>query len=529
MQKNEKKSALPENKKIIFILIGIMIALLLAAMDSAVVSTSMKKIIESLGGMEQYTWPFTMYVLCSTLAIILCGALADRYGHKRVILIGISIFIGGSLLCGLSQNMLLFIVFRGIQGIGGGIIVSSVFIIIADLFEPRKRGKYTGIVTSMYGVASIIGPLSGGFVTDHFSWHWIFFMNLPIGVLAVILLLLFLPKETKKEKKEEYAKNKEERQKFDLLGMLCILFSMTPLLLVLSLGGKEFSWMSLESYMLFLSSALIGICFLFVEKRAVNPIIPMTFFKDRAIFISFFIAFFSQAIMFGAIMYLPYFMQGIIGFSATMSGLLTVPMMLGLLLASNITGNIISKAARMKLFSVLAFLVMAAGAYLLSTMNLKTSNVQTLLYMILLGFGIGMSMPIANVNAQNAVGREQIGAVTSSVMFFRNMGGTVGSALLGAIMSNKLKNGFSNLNMEHMPKDIQKLITNTQVISNKDTVAEIRKQIPNISIKAFDHIYVQAKMVLVDSIQTVFLVAFIFACIGFVVAFFLRDSSKKIE
>jgi drug resistance transporter, EmrB/QacA subfamily len=493
-----------------------MASLLLSAMDSTVVSTSMKKIIESIGGMNKYSWPFTMYVLCSTLAIVICGGLADIYGHKPLIISGITIFLAGSMLCGMSQNIMQLIGCRGIQGIGGGIIVSCVFTIVADLFEPAERGKYTGIVTSVYGLSSIVGPLAGGFVTDHWGWRWVFYMNIPLGLIALGILIYAMPS----------FHSSGEKKTVDYAGIVSILLTLVPMLLSLSMGGNEFAWTSVPCIGMFACSVIMLFVFIAIEKKAKNPIMPLEFFSDLAITGSFMIAFLSQILMFGVIMYLPYFIQGIIGSTATTSGLVTVPMMLGLLVASNITGNLVSRFGKARFFSALAFVVMALGAYLLSTMNLKTTNLQAICFMIVLGFGVGMSMPIANVNAQNAAPRQQIGSVTSAVMFFRNMGGTVGSAILGAIMSNSLNNGFKNLDMQYLPATVRKLLINPQIISNANTIKGIRVHVPKLYINYFDKIYLQAKQVLANSIHDVFLFTVVIACVGFICAFILRDAVK---
>lgn len=500
---------------VVLIMIGIMASLLLSSMDSTVVSTSMKKIIESLGGMDKYAWPFTMYILCSTIAIIICGGLADIYGHKPLILGGVGIFLGGSMLCGISQSIMQLIIFRGIQGIGGGMIVSCVFIIIADLFAPSERGKYTGIVTSMYGLSSIIGPLAGGFITDHLGWRWVFYMNIPLGLAAFGLLLFSMPS----------FKTDSQRKTVDYPGIIVILLMLVPFLLAISMGGNEFAWNSLPTIGMFVFSAIMLILFLVIEGKSPNPILPLSFFKNRAVFGSFLIAFFSQVLLFSAVMYLPYFIQGIVGSTATTSGLLVVPMMLGLLASSNTVGFVVSKSGKCRAYSIIAFLIMALGAYLLSTMNLSTAYWQTICFMVILGFGIGMSMPITNVNAQNATPKRQIGSVTSAVMFFRNMGGTVGSAMLGAIMSNSLTHGFKQIDMQYIPAKIQNLLSNPQIISNSATVAEIRNNVPTAYMNYFDTIYTQAKQVLVASIHNVFLFSTCIAGVGIFCALALKDAS----
>lgn len=502
------------SKKTVLILVGIMLSLLLSALDSTVVSTAMKTIVEKLGGMQYYAWPFTIYMLCSTMAISVSGGLADIYGHKRMFLIGIIAFLTGSILCGISGSMIQLIIFRGFQGIGGGMIVSGVFTVVADLFEPKKRGKYTGIVTSMYGLASIIGPLLGGFVTDNFGWKWIFFLNLPLGIAAIIMIAITMPN----------FKSDGQKKPVDYMGIAVLTLAVTPLLLDLSMAGKDFKWLSIPCIGMFVFSAIMLVLFIFVENKSSNPMIPPAFFKDRAISVSFLIAFFSQAIMFSAIMYLPYFIQGVIGSTATASGVVITPMMLGLLLASNVTGILVSKIGKARTFSAFAFILMIVGEALLSTMGVDTTYSEAIFYMVILGFGVGMSMPICNVNAQNAAPKQQIGSVTSTVMFFRNMGGTVGSAIFGMIMTSSLSTGFAGVDMKYLPAKVQELLKNSQIITNVQTVSAIRNQVPQKYMDYFDTIYAQVKGVLSNSVHNVFIFCIGISIIGFLVALILREA-----
>jgi len=503
-------------KKIILILAGIMTSLLLSALDSTVVSTAMKRIAEDMSGMDLYSWPFTAYMLCSTIAIPVCGSLADIYGHKPMFITGIAIFLSGSMLCGSSQSMMQLIVFRGLQGIGGGMIVSGVFTAVADIFEPAQRGRYTGIVTSMYGLASIIGPAAGGFVTDTLGWRFIFFMNIPLGITAVVLIAFSMP-----------GYRSGERKKADVRGMAFLVLALLPVLLAFSMAGNEFKWISLPCICMLTASAVMAVLFIFSEKRSENPVMPLYFFRDRAIGISFVMAFFSQAIMFSAIMYLPYFIQGVIGSTAAVSGAVITPMMLGLLLASNLSGQIVSRAGKARVLSLCAFAVMGTGAFLLSGMGVDTAYGTAIIFMVILGFGVGMSMPVTNVNAQNAVPGKQISSVTASVMFFRNIGSTVGSAAYGAIMAVSLKKGFAGIDMHYMPVRLQALMKDLQVITSAKTVASVKSRVPGDYTVYFDKIYFQTKEVLANSIHSVFLLCVGLAAAGFLAALFLREASLK--
>ncbi|WP_195268986.1 MDR family MFS transporter [Eubacterium sp. 1001713B170207_170306_E7] len=494
------------------ILIGVMVSILLAALDSTVVSTAMKPIIEDLGGLSYYAWPFTAYMLCSTIATLVCGGVADIYGHKPLFMGGIIAFSLFSMLCGISQDILQLIVFRGLQGIGGGLIAASVFTVVADVFPPQKRGKYMGMVSSMYGLASVIGPLAGGIFADQLGWRWIFYMNLPIGIVAAVLIGIALPSV------------KCSRNSLDLPGILLLAVGVIPLLLVLSLAGKEIGWFSIPMNLSFLFSVIVLTGFGFYEKKAANPIIPPAFLTNRAISFSFATAFLTQFVMLAAIVYLPYYAQGVVGISATATGITTIPMMLALLIASNLTGRMISKYGKAPKLSIVSFSILLLGTLLLSRIGSGTPYALVVIYMSILGFGIGMSMPIANVNAQNACPPPQIGTVTSSVLFFRNIGGTVGSSLCGAVMNESLANGMANLSSGSLPDQISALIKNPQILINADAVRQIRSGIPASLIDGFNGLLEQGKAVIALSVDYVFMICIAVAALGIVASCFMKEA-----
>lgn len=500
--------------KITLILIGLMASLLLSALDSTIVGTAMKKMVNDLQGMEYYAWPFTIYMLCATIITPVSGGLADIFGRKPIFIVGILTFLTGSALCGMSQSMIQLIVFRGIQGIGGGILVTSVFTVVADLFPPAKRGKYMGMVASMYGLSSIIGPLLGGLIIDNLSWRWIFYINIPVGIFAVAIIAFIMPN----------FKSEGRKNSVDYTGTFAMILALVPMLLAFSWGGKNYSWLSVQIIGMFLFSFIMLAIFVYCESKAQNPIIPLSFFRDRSISVTLVVAFLTNGIMFASIMYIPYFAQGIIGTSATTSGSITMPMMLGLLLASSSTGVLISKTGKSKIFVFAAFALMTIGTGLLSTMSADTPYFKVIFYMIVLGLGIGINMPIANTNIQNSVPQRQIGAATSTVQFFRNIGSTIGSAIYGTIMTAAMNTGFSKLDLSNIPSNVQEQLKNPQVITNSESVKQIVEHIPAQYSSFLNTALEGAKKVLSNSIHEIFLFCMFVAIGGFVLTIIFKDA-----
>ncbi|WMJ90467.1 MDR family MFS transporter [Anaerocolumna sp. MB42-C2] len=503
--------------KITLILIGLMASLLLSALDSTIVGTAMKKMVNDLQGMEYYAWPFTIYMLCATVITPISGGLADIFGRKPLFVIGILTFLSGSALCGMSQSMIQLIIFRGIQGIGGGIVVTSVFTVVADLFPPAKRGKYMGMVASMYGLSSLIGPLLGGLIIDNLSWRWIFYINIPVGILAVTIISFIMPD----------FKSEERRNSVDYSGTFAMILALVPMLLAFSWGGKKYPWISVQIIGMFIFSFIMLGIFVYCESKAQIPIIPLSFFKNRNISVTLIVAFLTNGIMFAAIMYIPYFAQGIIGTTATTSGSITMPMMLGLLLASSLTGVLISKTGKSKIFVFTAFGLMTIGTGLLSTMSADTPYFNVIFYMIILGLGIGINMPIANTNIQNSVPQRQIGSATSTVQFSRNIGSTIGSAIYGTIMSAAMNMGFEKLDLSNIPSNIQEILKNPQVITNSESVNQIVQHTPTQYSSFLITALEEAKKVLSSSIHEIFFFCMFVAIGGFVLTIIFKDAPVR--
>lgn len=420
MEHSKPSSATP-TRSTAAVLAGLGLSLFMAALDATIVSTAMPKIASSLGSYEHYTWPFTSYLLTCTLATLLCGACSARFGHKRVFACGITVFAAASAGCALSANLDTLTLWRAVQGAGGGLVEAGVFIAMADLFEPRVRGRYMGIISSMYGLASIAGPLAGGLIADLAGWHWIFLVNLPLSVVALVLVVRFLPGQ---QAHAEHA--------FDLSGALCAAGVVMPLTLAFSLTGSVFSWWSAPFFGLLALAGVMIVPLVLVERRREHAIVPLRFFRHAQMNGALVLSFCSQFALLVGVMFVPRFVQEGMGLSSTTSALATIPMTLALVIASASAGRVFGACGRMRAISRLGFLVLGVGAVLLCLVGPSTGMVQLACSSAVLGLGIGMNMPMTNIAAQTAVEPRDMGKATSLALFFRGVGGTVGSAACGA-------------------------------------------------------------------------------------------------
>ena len=439
----------PKDKNLVWIMAGLMVGLLVAALDNSVIGTAMPQIISNLGGIPYYVWPFTSYMLASTLAIILFGKMSDFYGRKNILLIGIAIFSVSSLLCAMSQNIFQLIVFRGIQGLGGGILVSLPFIVMAEMVEPWERAKYAGILSSMFGLANVMGPVIGGFITDFWGWRWIFLVNLPIGAIATTLIVTSFP-DLERIVKEKF---------IDYKGIVTLSVGLSSLFLALTFLRSSGSVSPIIIVGLFLLAALMMLTFLYVEKRAKEPILPLHLFKDIIYKVSIICMFLANAAMFCAIIYIPLFIQEVQGGSASSSGIIVTPMLISITLGAIITGQIVTKRRKYKKLGVLSFIILSVAMFLLSTINPSTSTWQIVAYSTLLGIGSGMMYPIFNIAVQNALELKQLAVGTASLQFFGNMGATVALPIFGLIANYTIQSSTLNLG-EITPTIINSSINN---------------------------------------------------------------------
>lgn len=507
---------------------GLIIAMFFSALDGTIVGTAMPKIVGDLGGLSMMTWLTTAYLLTSTTIVPIAGKLADLLGRRIVYVSGLIIFMAASALCGMANNMTELIIFRGLQGIGGGIMMPMAMIVIGDLFTGKQRAKFQGVFGAIYGLASVIGPQIGGWIVDSLNWKWVFYINLPVGIIAVIFI----------------ARGLQGRQQtgpinFDIAGIFTMIVGVVSLLLALSFGGKDYAWGSWQILGLF-ALALIGIVsFIIVESKAKEPILPMYLFKNRTFTFLNLIGFFMSIGMFGAITFVPFFMQGIVGVSASESGTIMTPMMISMIITSIIGGQLVYKVG-IKPQIITGMLVMAGGFLLLTTLDLDTSKLIATSYMAIIGLGMGLVMPILTLALQESFSKEELGVVTSSSQFFRSIGGTFGITMLGAVMNARSGSLLTDKLVPYLDSlpaqassfaaQLKGMIdTNPQGLLQSLFSPDAIKQIP----AAFSsHIMPILKTSLMDSLHSVFYTGLIFIAVGAVFTLFLKPiklSNKKAE
>ncbi len=417
-------------KNLLVVMSGVLLGILLAALDQTIVGPAMPKIIGDLNGFEHYAWVFTAYMLTSTISVPIFGKLGDMYGRKWFFIGGIVVFLIGSMLCGQANDIWQLIGFRALQGLGGGIMFANAFTIIGDLVPPADRGRWQGMFGAVWGLASVLGPTVGGQITDNLNWRWVFYVNVPVGLIALAVLLTTFPN----------VKPAGIRKSIDWAGAGTLIAGLTPLLVALSLGGsKDWAWGSVNTLGLFAVGVAFLLAFLFVESRAKEPIIPLDLFKNRTFTLSVITVFLTGVGMFGAISYIPLFIQGVQGDSATSSGNAITPMMLALVVASVVSGQLLSRTGKYRLLGIVGMTLLTVGLFLLSTMSLTTERWQTIIFMIIMGFGLGIAMPLYTLVVQNAFPASRLGVVTSATTFFRSIGGTVGIAILGSVVNNRFQ------------------------------------------------------------------------------------------
>lgn len=406
---------------------GLALVLFLVSLDQTVVSAAMPQVIAELNGFERYAWVTTIYLLCETAVIPIAGKLGDLYGRKWVTIAGVGIFVGASALCGFASSMWALTAFRGLQGLGGGILLSTAFTVLADIFpDPRDRARYQGILFAVFALSSMIGPFIGGVITDTFSWRWVFFVNLPLGLAALFVLPRVLPHSIR-----------QTGARIDYWGALASTIAIVALLLSLELVGAGSAWTSLPVLGGLFAGFGALIAFVLIERRAAEPIIPLSLFRNRTFAVANMVLFIVGAAMFGVIVYLQLFLQGVMGLSASAAGSVMTPMIVTMTVMNILVGQLVARWGRIKPLLLLGLGLLSAGIWLLTTLTPASDAVLVTSYIVLLAAGMGMIMPVMTLAVQTTVEQSQLGVATSATTFIRSIGSTAGTAVIGTLVANR--------------------------------------------------------------------------------------------
>ena len=496
---------LPMRQKLA-VLAGIMATLFLAALDQTVVSVALPRIVADLGGLDLFVWPFTAYMLTSTAVVPVVGKMSDVYGRKPLILIGIAVFLLGSVLSGAAGSMEQLIGFRAIQGLGAGLIMTNAFTSIGDLFAPRERGRWMGLFGGVFAVASILGPLLGGTLTDELSWRWIFYINVPVGAVAFAIVAFGMPwfRQTK-------------QSTVDYLGGTLLIVTAMPLLLGLSWAGNQYGWA--DPQVLVTLGIAVGALVLFLLRtcRIADPILPLHLFRNRVYTVSILATAVLGIGMFGVIQFLPLFLQGAQGVTATNSGLVTMPMVGGLVVGSVLTGQMLSRGRGVRGLTLLGGVSLVSGLFLLSTLDAHSSRMLTRGFMVLVGLGMGFWMPIFNLAVQNALPHSQLGVGTASLQFFRQLGGTLAVAVFGALLVSNFNTSLAQV----IPLEFSALLDDPQFLLSPERLAAftdtVEAEAPGTSAAVVE----SARAALASSITDLFVIGAVVASFGLLIGLFL--------
>lgn len=488
------------------VLAGVLSTMFLAALDQTIVTVSLPRIVEDLGNLDLYVWPFTSYMLASTALVPVAGKLSDLYGRKPFILAGIIIFVVGSWLCGAAGDMITLIAFRAVQGVGAGLIMTTAFTSVGDLFAPKDRGRWIGLFAATFGLASIVGPLAGGALTDHLSWRWIFYINIPVAMVALALVTFGMPWF-----------RQQGKATIDWGGAALIVGTATSLLLGLSWAGNQYGWGEAPVVASLGAAAALLVLFVVQTRRAKEPVLPLALFRNRAYTVSILATMVLGAGMFGAFQFLPLFLQGVQEQSATNSGLILMPMTAGMMFGSVTSGQLLSRGRDLRIMAIIGGTALITAFYLLSTLEQTSAAWTTRSYMVLLGVGMGFWMPTFQLAVQNTLPHRLLGTGTASVNFFRQIGGTFSVAIMGSLLASSFKGNLSNA----VPEQFGELFSDPQRLLSPESLAMLRERIDQASPGAADEVIQSAQIALGDAVTDIFLIGMAIVAVGLAIGLFM--------
>ena len=502
------------------------LAMFLGALGQTIVATALPRIVADVGGLDRYVWVATAYMVAATAVAPVAGGLGDLYGRKPLFIAGLIVFIAGSTLLGFSRSMNEIIAFRAIQGIGGGIIMTSSLVAVADLIPPQQRGKYQGLLAGVYGIASIVGPAVGGLITDHYSWNGVFFLNVPIAFVILLLVAWVFPR----------ADSGGDDRKLDYPGMVLLVLALVSLLLALSFGGAQYDWVSVEFLGLLVFGLAAAVVFVLVELRAKRPVMPLTMYADRTVALAMAMVLLTGFALYGCLLFLPLFFQGVLGVSAAASGNLLIPMLPAIVLGAILSGQLLSRAGEHYRLHVLCGTALATvGMYLISTMSKATDVVLIETYLVVTGLGLGATLATITVAVQNAVPHGQVGSATAANQFWRSVGGMMGLAVVGAVMtssfSSKLEAILSGDAAASLPQDwLESVKANPQELLDPAAAAKLRSGLADAgtgTADMADGIFDSLQAVLAGALSDVFVVLVVVSGLSFGAALLFRMSIDR--
>ena len=513
-------------------MIGVLMVMLLASLDQTIVSTAMPRVIAELQGFDRYTWVSTAYLLTSTVTVPIYGKLSDLFGRKPIFLFGVVVFLIGSALSGAAQDMNQLIAFRALQGFGAGALMPIAIAIVADLFTPRERGKWQGLTGAVWGFSAIIGPTLGGWITQNASWRWVFYVNIPIGIAALLVLIFLMP----------WLRSASRKVSIDYIGAALLVVGTVPALLGFTWAGSQYAWLSPQIIGLFAGALVALTTFVIYEARLERlggqPIIEPSLFKNSIFTVSTIVTVIFGMALFGSIFFIPLFVQGVVGISATNSGLILTPLMLTLIVGSVLSGQLVSRLGKYKWIAITGMVISVVGSLLLLRLDVNATNNDVLIAMLVLGLGMGFGMALYTLIVQNAL-PQKIGQATSALVFFRSIGGTISLAAMGSLMTSAylpafksaLSSGLGKLSipaaaLQPIQARFVALFSNPQILLSPDVLSKMRVAsaahgqqglaLFNIAIDA-------VKTGLTQGIHNVFVLSFGFMIVGLIAVLFLKE------